>query len=141
ANGGVYGNNATDWVNPDGGSRTTISYGEIRHNEGVGDGISLKHKTFLAASLTDTIVSGMPRSGILSVRGGATDAPMLVAAYSRIGAALGTVTVIASHPGASGSVITLTIPTTNTQADMLNDLTISHNYGAELAIFYTAIGQ
>gem|GEM_PF-3697051 len=138
---GLYADGSTDWANPDGGSRTTIRQGGIFHDEGVGEGTSLAHRTVMAATSTPSTIATFPRSGLISIRGTATDSPALLAAYNRIGSSAGTVTVLASFPGAAGSNLTLTIPSGNAQATLLTDLTVSHDYGSTLFLYCTVLGN
>lgn len=131
----------TDWASPDGGSRTTIRAGFLGHNEGVGEGTTLAHKTVTATTATTVTIPSFPRSGLISIRGTATDAPALIAAYSRIGSTSGTVTVLASFTGAAGSLVTLTIPSGNAQSALLTDLSVSHNYGSTLFLYCAVLGN
>lgn len=138
---GLYADGSTDWANPDGGSRTTIRRGGIFHDEGVGEGTSLAHRTVTAPTSLSTTITNFPRSGLISIRGTATNSPALLAAYNRIGSLAGKVTVLASFAGAGGSTLALTIPAGNAQAALLTDLTVSHNHGSTLFLYCTVLGN
>jgi len=137
---GAYTASVVEAANSDGGSYDILKYGGVFHQESLGELAAVQHAAGSAASGASVTIAGMPRSGILSLRGNAPTDPSIQVAYNRIGSLAGTVTVLASAAGTGPGSWTVTIPAGNSQSTYTTDITISHNNGDTLTYLAAVLG-